>query len=162
MLQYLGANTKTLDKIRDWLYIGSLRDTQSHATLSANGIGAMLQLAVAVPQTDITRHYLPIEDGRPLSPGLLHTGLDFVATERQNGNRVLIACAAGISRSATFTIAALKESEPISLREALRTVVMSHPETFPHPALWKSLCDFYGEPVPLKEMVKICRSTATS
>lgn len=146
-----------MDQIRDWLHIGNLRDSHNPDVLYAKGIGALLQLAQAAPQKDITHFYLPVADGIPLSARALQEGLVFVATQRQLNKRVLIACAAGVSRSATFTIAALKEAEGISLLESLHILVAAHPETLPHPILWQSLCDFYNEPVPLKEMVRVCR-----
>lgn len=157
MLQFTKANNNKLDQIRDWLHIGNLRDSHNPAVLYATGIGAMLQLAQAAPQKDIAHYYLPIEDGIPLSASVLQQGLAFVADQRRLNKSVLIACAAGVSRSATFTIAALKEAEGISLLESLRILVAAHPETLPHPVLWQSLCDFYNEPVPLKEMVRVCR-----
>jgi predicted protein tyrosine phosphatase len=60
----------------------------------------------------------------------------------------LIACGAGISRSVAFAVAVLKEEEDLSLREALRQVRAKHPGAMPHPALLKSLSEYYGEDVP--------------
>ncbi|MBC8139202.1 MAG: dual specificity protein phosphatase family protein [Fibrella sp.] len=146
-----------MDKIRDWLYIGSLRDTQNLAALEESGISAVLQLAGASPQKGIVSYLLPVEDGEPLAASVLREGLSFVADQRQKNKRVLIACAAGVSRSATFAVAALKEAEQIPLLDALRMLVAAHPETLPNPILWRSLCDFYSESVALVEMVRICR-----
>lgn len=69
---------------------------------------------------------------------------------------MLVTCGRGVSRSATFAIAALKEAEGIALPDALRAVVAAHRETRPHIALWKSLCAYYNEPFDLKEMLRIC------
>ena len=49
-----------MDKIRDWLYIGNLRDTQDRLSLDAHRIGAMLQLAVEATQNNIAHVYLPV------------------------------------------------------------------------------------------------------
>ena len=146
-----------MDKIRDWLYIGNSRDTQDLAALEGSGIGAVLQLAGASPQKGIVTYLLPVEDGEPLGASVLREGLAFVANQRHQNKRVLIACAAGVSRSATFTVAALKEAEHASLLDALSAVVSAHPETLPNPILWRSLCDFYAEPFALNEMVRVCR-----
>ncbi len=68
-----------------------------------------------------------------------------------------MACGAGISRSATFAVAVLKETEGLSLLEAVQTVKKYHPESLPHPALWESLCAYYGEEVPIISMLNALR-----
>jgi hypothetical protein len=136
-----------MDRIRPWLYIGKYRETLDATLLSARGIGAMLQLAEAVEQPGITSLYLPVEDGEPLPPGLLRQGIDFVLESKGRGLTVLIACGAGMSRSAAFTVAALKESEALSLKAALVWVKAQHSETLIHPAIWESLGAYYGEPI---------------
>lgn len=65
------------------------------------------------------------------------------------GHSVLVACGAGISRSTTFAIAALKEAEGVSLLEAARIVRPAHFDGMPHPALWELLCHYY-----LKERIE--------
>lgn len=109
----------------------------------------MLQLAELVEQPDIACLYLPVDDGVPLPTALLRQGIDFVFTHKNQGERVLIACGAGVSRSVTFAVAALKEIEGLDLASALRLVKQKHPGALPHPALWESLCGYYGEDVAL-------------
>ena len=58
-----------------------------------------------------------------------------------------------MSRSAAFAVAVLKEAEGLSLLDAVRTVGKHHPESLPHPALWESLCSYYGEDVSLQAML---------
>jgi len=145
-----------VDKIRDWLYIGKLRDTLEITALSDASIHSMLHLAEEVPQPGIIHRYLPVMDGNPLPDALLRAGLDFVAEQRRQEKTTLIACGRGASRSATFAIAALKEAEGISLLDALRAVAAVHRETRPHPVLWQSLCEYYKEPFSLREMVRAC------
>jgi protein-tyrosine phosphatase len=142
-----------MDKIRAWLYIGKYRDTLNTHLLSARKIGAMLQLAELVEQPGIVSLYLPHEDGLPLPADLLRRGIDFILTQKALGRVVLIACGAGISRSAAFTIAALKEVEGLSLPDAFWTVKQRHPEAMPHPAIWESLCEYYQEDVSFWEML---------
>ena len=78
--------------------------------------------------------------------------LYFVITEKQQNRNVLIACGAGISRSAAFAVAALKEVEQLSLLDAFRVVRQHHPQALPHPAIWESLCTYYQEVVPFRDM----------
>jgi protein-tyrosine phosphatase len=138
--------------IRPWLFVGKYRETLDRRLLTINRIGAMLQLAEPVEQPGVVSLYLPVDDGVPLPEGLLRQGVDFVREERRRGQRVLIACGAGISRSVTFAVATLKEEEGLTLLDALRTVRQRHPDGMPHPALWRSLCSYYQEDAPFEEL----------
>jgi protein-tyrosine phosphatase len=141
-----------VNKIRPWLYIGKYRDTLNQHLLSAYNIGAMLQLADLVEQPGITSLYLPVDDGVPLPDDLLRQGVDFVLGEKSRGRIVLIACGAGISRSAAFAVAVLKEVEGLGLLDAFRVVKGRHPLAMPHPAIWESLCAYYQEDVSFYDL----------
>ncbi|MCU0542084.1 MAG: dual specificity protein phosphatase family protein [Oscillatoriaceae cyanobacterium Prado104] len=144
-----------MNAVRPWLYIGKYRDTLDRSYLAANRIGAMLQLAEHVEQAGIVSRYLAVEDGQGLSAQVLREGLDFVCAMREQQRRVLIACGAGISRSAAFATAALKEAEGLGLLVALQEIKQRHPETYPHFALWNSLCSYYGEDVELRTFFRV-------
>lgn len=144
-----------MHSIRPWLAIGAYRATTNVALLRAHGITAMLQLAEDVPQPGIHTLYLPVDDGQPLAPALLERGVAFVRTEQQRGGVVLVACGAGISRSAAFATAALKEVEGHTLLEAFRLIKQAHPDALPHMALWDSLCQYYGEAIPFLTMLQL-------
>jgi len=143
--------------IRPWLFVGKFSETREAWLFSTYHIGAMLQLAEAVEQPGIVSLYLPVEDGEPLPPEVLQQGLHFVQTHKGWGRHVLIACGAGVSRAPAFAIAALKADENLSLLDALREVHAKAPETLPHPALWKSLCQYYGENLTLMQMLEVLR-----
>jgi hypothetical protein len=138
--------------IRPWLYVGKLSETHDDDLLRRREIGAMLHLVDNVQQPGIPSFYIPVEDGEPLPADLLRMGVEFIRLEKALGRKVLIACVAGISRSSIFAIAALKEEERLRLVDAFREVHAMHPEAMPHPVLWKSLCEFYGEDVPYTEL----------
>lgn len=140
-------------RIRPWLCVGKFRATRDARLLAAHGVGAMLQLAEPVEQPGIASRYLPVEDGEPLPFALLREGVDYMLAARNRGQVVLVACGAGISRSTSFAIAALKEVEGLSLLESLLSIHRVHPDGLPHPALWQSLCDYYEEQVPFFDVV---------
>jgi protein-tyrosine phosphatase len=125
-----------MDVIRPWLSIGKYRETLNGTLLARNNIKAMLLLAELVEHPGITSLYVPIDDGVPLDPKLLRKGVDFVRTKKELNHTILIACGAGVSRSAVFAIAALKECEGLPLLDATRTVKQCHPEAMPHFVLW--------------------------
>lgn len=133
-------------KIRSWLLVGKHRETLDMERLSRAGVGALLHLAAQVEPPGITTLYLPIEDGEPFEEATLCQGVDFVLAQRAAGKRVLVACGAGISRSTSFAIAALKEAEGLSLLQAACEVRRLQPDGLPHMALWSSLCLHYQEP----------------
>jgi hypothetical protein len=137
-----------VQRIRPWLYVGSYRDTLDEPLLTSRGIGAMLQLAEHVPQPGITTLYVACEDGVPLPPYVLKRGIGFIRITQEQSLALLIACGAGISRSVTFAIAALREVEGLGLADAFAVVKKNHPEAMPHYELWDSLCAYYGEDIP--------------
>jgi protein-tyrosine phosphatase len=143
-----------MDAIRPWLYIGKYRETLNGRLLARNDIKAMLLLAELVEHPGIASLYIPVDDGVPLDPKLLQRGIDFVRGEKELNHAVLIACGAGVSRSAAFAIAALKEVEGLQLLDATRSVKQRHPESMPHFVLWESLCTYYGEDIPFLTMLK--------
>lgn len=140
--------------VRPWLYIGKHRDTLNLPHLKANHIRAMLQLEELVGQPGIHTLYLPAEDGTPIPVNDYRRGINFILLEHQLGRNVMIACAAGISRSVTFAIAALKETEGAPLLAAYGEIVKMNTMALPHPALWHSLCSFYQEDIPYVEVLK--------
>lgn len=144
--------------IRPWLYVGKYRETLDPTLLAAYKIGAMLHLADSVKHAGLTTLYLPVEDGEPLPSELLQQGIDFVLAEKRSGQRVLIACGAGISRSVTFAVAVLKETEGLTALEAVLAIKEHHPFALPHPALWESLCAYYQEDVPFYTMLRKLRA----
>ena len=142
-----------MDAIRPWLYIGKYRETRQPAWLQEEKITAMLLLAELVEHDGITSCYLAVEDGEPLPEVMLTSGIDFIRHHHQLGETILVACGAGISRSAIYAIAALKEIEGLSLWAAFCVVKQAHHESLPHFALWNSLCNYYGETVPWTDIL---------
>jgi len=148
-----------MDQIRPWLFIGKYRDTTNGPYLQQKNIRAMLQLAELVQQPEIDSLYLPVQDLAPVSWNHLRQGLDFIRQHKENGNRILVACGAGINRSSSFCAAALKEEEGLSLFEAFKEVKRFHPESMPHEPVWESLCNYYDEKVPYLEVMRLGLST---
>lgn len=133
----------------------SYRDRQAADQLAAYDVESMLQLAGLITHPGIASFYLPIEDGEVIEQDVLARGIAYILAQHAADHTVLVACGAGISRSTTFAIAALKAAEDRSLRDAARIVRQVHPQGMPHHALWSSLCAYYQEPVPYLELLRI-------
>lgn len=142
-----------MDQIRPWLYIGKYRDTKDEAYLRAENIDAMLLFAAPVSYDGMTSLYIPVEDGEPIPDGMLQKGIDFILEQKRNGRTLLIACGAGMSRAATYTIAALRETENLDLLEAHRQIKQARPICLPHKDLWESLCQHYNESILWRDVI---------
>ena len=134
-----------MNQIRPWLYIGKYYDTTNLSQLQFHQIGAMLQFAELVEHPGIVSMFIDQKDGEPVPYRHFHTGLNFISSHKESGQKILVSCGAGISRSATFTIAAISAFENISLKEAYLEVKRLHPDTMPHPVVWKSMCRYFKD-----------------
>ena len=140
--------------VRPWLLVGSYADTRAPALLAAHGVGAMLQLAEAVPQPGIEARYVAVDDGAPVPRAALAEGLAFVRRAREGGRIVLVACVAGTGRSVAIAAAALGEAEGTDVLDAVAAVRARHPDAQPHFKLLASLCAYFGQPASTEELVR--------
>lgn len=141
-----------MHRINSWLSIGRWRDTCNLQLLRVSAIEAMLQLAAPVAHPHIPHLFLPIIDGQPIPPVYLDQASAFIRHHFAAKQHILIACGAGISRSAAFGILALRECLNLSLIESYRVLITQHPDAAPHPALVQSLCDHYPDDMRFSEL----------
>ncbi|MBI5950516.1 MAG: dual specificity protein phosphatase family protein [Chloroflexi bacterium] len=144
-----------MDEIRPWLYIGKYRDTLDKNYLDFKSIKAMLQLADLVEQKGINSLFLPVPDLGSTSPAFIRQGVEFILAEKEKGNKILVACGAGMNRSTAFCMAALKEVEGLSLLEAFKEIKRRHPESMPHEPVWESFCKYYNETTPYLDIMRL-------
>jgi protein-tyrosine phosphatase len=135
------------DLIIDTLYVGNVWASQQPERLAEASIESVLKLTVGNLEELNGLHVLelPFPDAQPIPPGYLRRGVDFIAAEQAAGRGVLVMCAAGISRSATFALAYLVE-QGYDLHEAFRLMREARPIAAPHPVLWMSLLAFLDTP----------------
>ena len=134
-----------MNTIRPWLHIGGFRDSLNRDLLNDRGIGAVLALDEPVTHEGIETLHLPIKDRVMLKTSTVERGVEFVLDQKNLGHGVMTACGAGISRSVTFAVAALKEAENLELETAMREVSALHPMAAPSQKLWSTLVNYYGE-----------------
>jgi protein-tyrosine phosphatase len=144
-----------MDEIRSWLYIGKYRDTLDKNYLDFKSIKAMLQLADPVEQKGINSLFLVVEDMGETPHTLIRQGVDFILNEKEKGNKVLVACGAGINRSTAFCMAALKEVEGLSLLDTYQEIKRKHPDSLPNGPVWESFCTYYNETTPYIDVMRI-------
>jgi len=144
-----------MDQIRPWLYIGKYRETLDKKYLDFKHIQSMLELAEEVKQTNINSLYLPVEDLEPTPHHLIRQGVDFILAEKEKEHRILVACGAGMNRSTAFCMAALKETEGLSLLDAFKDIKQRHPNSHPHEPIWRSFCSYYNETTPYLDVMRL-------
>lgn len=143
-----------MHKIRSWLYIGNYQEAQDEALLKENGINGVVQLFRPVDYNDPTLEalYLPVEEGYPLLKATIQQGIAFITERQSRGQTLLMSCGAGVSRSVTFGIIALVETEGLTLPQAFAEIRAHHPKAMPDEILWDSLCKYYNQPIDYWEM----------
>lgn len=143
-------NERRLEWITEQVAVGGVRDLLDCQSLEVQQIEAVLQLyglereRAAIP---LPLEILPLQvmDRQPLSPEALREGVDFLRRQLGAGRKVLVACGAGMSRSPVFVAACLHE-EGMDLLEAFRMITRARPGIRPHPALVRSLVEYYRLP----------------
>lgn len=132
-------------EIRDWLCVSGYPEASSASIVKAEGIEAMLQLFEEFSIEDVESHFIPVIDGAPMTKGMIQEGIEFIHKQRDAGRKLLVTCGAGISRSVTFSIIALKEIEGLSMEDAYRIIHAVHPKALPDHVHWQAVAEYYGE-----------------
>lgn len=132
-------------KIRDWLYISGFTAACDARWLRHKGIGSLLSLCKPIEHANITSLYVPVHDKAVLSDASLEKAMDFVREQVALDKPVLIVCSAGTNASVIMAIAALKEIEGLSMRDAFFDVREKNSEAMPEQTLWEDLRRHYGE-----------------
>jgi len=143
-----------MEQLRDWLFIGNYHDLKLIKNRGTNDIDSILNLAEPVEITQKKTLYLNVEDGVPIKEEDAIIGTEFLLDQYYLEHKILVACGAGISRSATFCVLIIKEIEKLSLLEAYKSIKSKYVKAMPHPALWKSVCEFYNEPFDYVSLLK--------
>jgi protein-tyrosine phosphatase len=147
-----------VDHVGHGIYIAGHRATAYARELQQAGLTHVLKLYADEPYFPAGFVVLDnaITDGEFIPPEMLKRGADFLMAQVNAGRPVLSMCGAGISRSATFVLAALVQLD-YTLEEAFRLLKAQHPIASPHPALWTSLIEQYGLNYRVEEALDWCR-----
>ena len=146
---------RPIDRVIPGLYISGARAAYRAPLLRKAGITRVLKLYEGPPDWPPDFHVCdnPLEDGEPIPSYILTAGVAFIHQSMAAGEKVLVVCGAGISRSSTFVLAYLVESG-YDLREAWRLLRQQHPIASPAPALWESLLTYYDLPYTLRDILE--------
>jgi len=131
-------------QVRDWLFISGSTEAADTALLKQHKIQALLSLHVKIAAGGVEVLFLPVQEGVPLTAVVIQQGVAFVQAAHAKKRQVLVACGMGVSRSVTFTTAALHVIENIPLHDAFLSIQAKHAKALPDHVHWDSLLAVYG------------------
>jgi hypothetical protein len=124
------------------LWLGHVGDVRDLRTILAQGIVALVDLALNEAPATITRELtycrFPLIDGAGNAPWLLRTAIQTTACLLRHGVRTLVYCGAGMSRSPAIAAAALALVTDQSAEDCLAVVVAGGPCDL-SPGLWEEV-----------------------
>lgn len=117
----------TASQVLPFLYLGNERDAKDLARLKRLNIGYVLNVTAHVPQyfdaLGIRYKRIPASDSAQQNlKQYFEEAIEYIDDARQNGSKVLIHCHAGVSRSATVTIAYLLKHTRMAMADAYKFV----------------------------------------
>ncbi|KAL8619751.1 hypothetical protein ACOMHN_025837 [Nucella lapillus] len=119
--------TATASAVLPFLYLGNERDAAALESLRRHNITYVLNVTAHVPQHwqahGIRYKRIPASDsGQQNLKQYFEEAIEFIDDARQQGANVLIHCHAGVSRSATITIAYLLKHTRLAMGDAYKFV----------------------------------------
>jgi protein-tyrosine phosphatase len=144
-----------IDYVTEGVYIGGARAVDTAPQLRQAKITRVLKLYDWEPEwpADFVVCDNALEDGVFIPREKLDLGVTFITEQVNAGNRVLVACGAGISRSSTFVLAYLL-TQGYMLPDAWRLLRERHYQAYPLPQMWESLIAHYALPHTLDEVLE--------
>ena len=138
--------------ITDYIALGGMYDSghldPRHMDLEG-GVNAVLNMAEELPPDPatirafkITYLWLPIPDGQPVSNKILMKAFIFLSRCELEHKRVLVHCAAGISRSPSMVAMYLALRDGLTFWDALKIVKQKRPKVDPAASLARSAAIF--------------------
>ncbi|RJX51893.1 dual specificity protein phosphatase family protein [Halonotius pteroides] len=124
-----------MDEVVDGIFVGPESDASDEVLLQKHGVDTVVSLTHSNPKTgDITRVDVPMIDGPQNSYQAFAEAVETVVEQRENGQRVLVHCSAGSSRSPSVAAAAISNLTETDLKDVFNQVIERRSETDPHEA----------------------------
>jgi len=140
------AEKRTLDEIIPGLFLGCYLEARNKQLLQTSGITHILNAAEGLDNcfpADFTYRHVPMQDldEQPLLPHLQDNN-SFIDAALQQGGKVFVHCAAGISRSSASVIAYVMWKLGLKFKEALELTKRKHSQTSPNSGFVRQLREF--------------------
>jgi protein-tyrosine phosphatase len=125
-----------MNEVAEGIFVGTESDADKKPLLRKHGIDAVISLTHSQPDIEeVSRIDVPMIDGPQNSYEAFAEAVKTVVEQRENGQRVLVHCSAGSSRSPSVAAAAITRLSDTTLNEAFNQIIEHRPETDPHNAL---------------------------
>ena len=124
------------------LWIGNAQDARDIKTVLAAEVRVVIDLAIDEPAIQFPRDIVycrfPLLDGEGNSPAILQSAIETTTNFVRDGQRTLVACSGGMSRSPAIVSAVLARTRSLSLSEAVQRIASTgHCDI--SPALWNDV-----------------------
>ncbi|WP_338739398.1 dual specificity protein phosphatase [Haloplanus salilacus] len=128
-----------MEEVAQNLFVGTAADATDESTLRAHEIEVIVSLTATnhagnVP-AELTLVEVPMMDGPQNSQDAFETAVDAVVSQLAAGEKTLLHCSAGASRSPAVAAAALALHRDSELEAAFQQILTRRPEADPHDAL---------------------------
>ena len=137
-----------MDLVGPDLFVGTLADATDSHRLEKDEITVVVSLTHENPDFSaqaLDTHSIPLIDGPQNSRDQFTKAVKETVTALTNGERVLVHCAAGASRSPTVAGTALALVQEMDLEDAIQQVANSRDAVDPHEALLRQAAHVYTE-----------------
>lgn len=144
-------------RVLPFLYLGNQHDAADLNTLRSLGVTRVLNVTSHLPgyheACGITYRQLPASDsGHQNLKQYFEEAFDFIEEARNSGASVLVHCQAGVSRSATITIAYIMKHKLLTMVEAYKLVKNARPIISPN-------LNFMGQLLELEQGLRATAGT---
>lgn len=129
------------------IWVGNQESAKDEKLLKKLGIESILNMAIEVdyePPENVFVAKVGIEDGVVAPPGAFDRAAKEIGLARKQGRKLLVHCAAGISRSSSAVLSYLMTHKDIGFEKGLRILRSSRPQINPHPHLVLSMMRDFG------------------
>ncbi|KAF8227731.1 phosphatases II [Tricholoma matsutake] len=148
--------------VKGQIFIGNVTGAQSHKLRKELGITHILSVCGEYTSTGDNHLVIPIEDV-PCVDILAHLcrACQFIEDALQQGGRILVHCAVGISRSPTVVAAYLMKTRKMGHLNAIRFIKAKRPIVCPNHGFVRQLevfghCDYDPPPSQASRQVESC------
>jgi predicted protein tyrosine phosphatase len=128
-----------MDEVASALHVGSIDDAADQSLLAEHRISVIVSLTHAEPETgfppDVTVVRLPMMDGPRNDRQTFLRAVDETVTRWEAGDRVLVHCSAGASRSPAVAATVVSLSTDRTLETVFQQLKERRPAVEPHEAL---------------------------
>lgn len=151
-----------------FLYLGDIENACSLSQLRQYGITRIVSVTTSPElgkHDEVKRIFFYIRDAEDEDISVLFApACDFIAQARKEGQRVLVHCMAGRSRSASLVLAYLMRYERMTLHDAFSLAKQRRKVVFPNVGFWKLLMEeerkLFGENSHTPSLYKVALQVA--